>query len=1109
MATPNINEPQPNQSDLIERIQKRLGELTSVTSAFKNRELNEMLRQLSSNRYSIPASTFLELRSDVINQLNEGQDSALETQPPEETQQEQRRGAIPEEVVNRRQRTKKSREDQGPQEVKAQEQLNRQSPRVLRTEQVQQPKSQPMFNEQEVIKQIQLQEQGLRKLASRIQQEQTLRDRKRASKKSQQLRSLQGQYTNTQNELFLNLQDLVQYRQQNYNKLQRDLIDRANTEGLNSSETQAFIAQLKQYGSQLDQYKKRYKQIQPDVPESLVHIAQQEETTRSQRLESAVANRIIKGNLQPGDPRDIEVILRSNNPLEVLGVSEDSDFLTTRQISENYKDILAGLYLSEDPRAGEARQKLTEQTAPFVDALSQEDSSGKIIEKSTYRKLRIEKKEQQEAEQTAKQARSNVAATKNEYADYGLNFSANEWLASRKKEYYERKRKAIRSLPRNIVLTAATATDLYETSPLKAGVDIVAKTRAGNWLGTKIEAGKEKVISFGSGAKSMLQNLDNNIAESVVERTSREVTIRKYHPRKRGYKLGRTSTVTTSVKDNYQKRKEKEQSVKTWMAVKALYAMTIGRVINTVKTAVRAARDVAYTKTGMKFLKNRTSALSSKISTKFWGGTGGKTVLFAQRGLNGLRAVGRAIPSGLAFSAVTGLVLAASGLGLPAVPIIGMGALASLAKIGADTLSSKVPSSIKLIYNLQEKFGVFNTQKYIMDVGMLEDAMLDGRNMIYGSRGRLTSLLRSWNGGMYGMGIGAIIGGILGSPLIGAAIGLPAGLAVKYALDRSMNNILANLATKPWFQTLSKMPFLEAVGLMRSIPWFNYHIDGFRKDFGKHLSKEWLVWKNPLVAIGNLAHLGLTAHSAFALAGWARAAMASLTTAQRIGAGLGAVAGSLAAIYIFGLPIGAGVIIGGSVGAMIGGALGTFIPIPFVGTTIGMIVGSFLGTTIGGFIDKLLGKVNVLEQLLGAFSGIKGILDFLKALSERFDPMGAFGLALTVIFSLSYLSQIQLDEVHYDNSKTDTQASGSSSSTSQISPILGENVESQTVDCLKEANKTIINPKTDTVIKILLENGSYQIHTNSYKFINILQPRTKIEVQGTLIKGELIGTCKN
>lgn len=1092
MATP-IPNTQPNQDNQIENIRKRLEELADVPLLFKERELNDIQNQLQSIRYSMPKE-YLNLRNSLLNQFGRDEEQEDKVEPTQE--KEEVKIASPEELEPKQQKKTNTEEKEQKRKETQQEVF---IPNIqTRQNNIQEATTQ--FDDSALVRQIQLQESELRKMANKLNAPSPSRGKK------QDVRALQKKYDQLQQELFLNLQNMVDTRQQNYYNLQKGLISIANREGLQSQRTQEYLSQIQNYSNELDYFMRRYEQMKPNVSQGLVKEFNYTPEKRSDRLESAVASRIIKGNLKEGDPGDIDTILKSNDPLEVLGISENSDSLNVTELSDNYKDILTGLYISDDPRADEARQKLIQEVSPFIDALSQDDTRDRIIEKANYRKLRVKKTEKREKESQAKLTKANVAAARNEYADYDLNFSINNWVEDRKKDYYQKKREALKNLP---VRTAVAIEGAYESkamTPLRSGVAYAGKTRLGNWINTKISSGRNNAQGIGAKAKGMIKKLDNSVAEAIINKTNREVTIQSYTPRKRGYRLGRELSYTTSVRENYQKRREKKKGSSSLMALRTLYDMTIGRVVHTVKQVVSAAKDIAYTKTGLKALNNQSRALGSRISTKFWGGRMGKALITAQRGLNGLRALGRALPSGLSSSAMMGLALAVSGAGLPALPIIVAGAGGVGAKLLSDTLASKTPHFWKPIANLQQKYGYLNSSQFHREMNFVP-----GKDIINGSRGRLSSLLRSYNWGMYGMGIGSLIGAFLGNAALGAVIGTGAGLLTRYAIDRSANNILAKLGEKTWFTTLSRMPLFESIGLIQSIPWLNYQIDGFRKDFGNQLSKEWLVWKNPLLALGNLTNLGITTHSLYSIGAWASRVQGFSFARAGIGGGLGMLVGAIVLPYL-GIPIGVGFVVGGTVGAVVGGAVGTFIPIPGIGTISGSFVGSLLGGTIGGFIDKLLGKVNVLEQLFGALSGIKGILDFIKALSERFDPMGALGLTLTLMFSLTYLAQMQFDEVHYDNSKIETQAAGGNSSAQDpkpVKPVLGEETKSETIDCLEQSDKTIINPATDIVTEISLDGKYYNISTNSYNFINILKPRRGIERQGTMVEGELVGTCRN
>jgi hypothetical protein len=314
------------------------------------------------------------------------------------------------------------------------------------------------------------------------------------------------------------------------------------------------------------------------------------------------------------------------------------------------------------------------------------------------------------------------------------------------------------------------------------------------------------------------------------------------------------------------------------------------------------------------------------------------------------------------------------------------------------------------------------------------------------------------------------------------------------------------MASNPWQNAIFR------------IPWVNSQIDLLKHNSGE-LLRQWTPWKNPFTAVGNFARLGLNVSNAFSLFNWASKAGVVLSSpgvllGGALGIGLG-----IATASVLGLPIGAGIFIGGAVGGIIGGVIGSFFT-P-IGTYIGVTVGSWLGSTIGGFLDKIFGKINSFEAmfkaLFGALNLFKGIMDLIDSMGKKFDPATVFGFTLTIVFGFGLIAEAAEQYKRADLAQVDTTTSAqaevegistgpadsSSSSDSSSTGTTGP----KTIDCLNTISLRVQNPTYSKVTSIKEDRGVYEISTSDYIFTNITDPADSIELNGSLLKGKIVGYC--
>ncbi len=830
-----------------------------------------------------------------------------------------------------------------------------------------------------------------------------------------------------------------------------------------------------------------------DVPISL---------TRSEKLKREVLEEIdtVTGSMQK---RAIRRILSETNPLKALDLN-DAETLTPAEINQRYKNLLATLYNSDDPNADRAIRTLQYRVDKFIDTINDTDDTQKIRDQaSEITALNRERG----AEENKKLYR--LASDQN-WEDFSMSFRTSEIIEGMRKKYYERRKEAVVTLSAKTLLPAAEWTSagfgklktgtrqgarrVYGSrlfAPVRFGVDKWSSSRFGGWVNQKP-----------GQIRTFFSNVDQGFANFITNKVNINVSFGDYEKRKRGFNTRFSLRNRTSTREEYERRKKKSKSrSQTLLALRGLYEVTVGRAVNAIKNAVSFAKDAAYTYTGMKRL--------SRMKTAMWNGRVGKSFVLARRGYNGLTAGARAVGSGARIGVISGLVGAAIGLGPAAIPVAGaMTLLGTANQLLSDTLASRSPSPFKFIARFQSKYGYLGTKHYLNSVRMEGPAVATFR----GPRHWISSASRSLNAGFYGMGIGTLIGTALGNPLLGAAIGFGTAYSGRLILDRVTNNIVAKAMENQWMARLASMPFFESVGLLSSIPWISNQMKFLSNLDIKGLVGEWVNFRKPLHMLANLGTALDSLHNVKMLLSFSGVSTRLLMGTSALGAGLGLII----ATQVLGLSLTTGVVAGAMVGGIIGVAIGSAFLGP-IGTILFSTIGSTLGAIFGSWIDKLTGQINVGNQLFGLLSFLKSILDFLKSISGKFDPMAAFGLTLSIIFSVGYLSEIKFSEVYNDSSKT-TQSHQVTAQKSIENPtqamVLGidekadNSYEKVTINCLENSEYAIYNPNKSTITSIEKINNYYTIETEHNIFINITKPARNLETYGSISKTSLVGTCK-
>jgi len=897
---------------------------------------------------------------------------------------------------------------------------------------------------------------------------------------------------------------------------------------------QAELDKLRTLAEQASKDEKEYESLKILTNSDVKSLLQETPRTRYDNYNAEILqDKTWQGVI---DKSEINKMNRSNNPLDALGI-DTNNVLTKAEVEKAYKDKVKALYLSDDPEAKQALSRLDRDFKNFIDQVDDKDTTAQIKQKADFRYRKLSRAQAIGMREMAKYASENT------YTGIGKKweFSLRDWSKEKQDEYYRRKGQAAGSLLTGGVMLAAGAIDktlpdylrkrgikgvtadiargagratkrtairMYSSkfNPVRVPINKWNQSRTGKWVNSRPKA-----------AFNIMKKLDQKTAGFIVNRGNINVTFSKYVPNKRGWRVNLSRNTafvnkrSTNTLQRYNERKSERKrrgGIQTLVALKALYDVTIGRFFNAARNVARIAGDTVYTKTGLKAFNNQRKILTSKISTKFWSGAGGKTVINAQRALNGVRAVMRAIPAGLQSSAITaGIMFLLPGGQISPLIVALAGVTGMSAQVVKDTLTSTRPSAVGFIRNFQAKYGTI--QRYGVTGGSIGPAPL-GQDMRNGITRRL-SIARAINPIFVGAGIGTLIGALLGNPALGMFIGGATTGALSLARDEITNRLWASAANRPWMQILAKMPFLEAQGLITAIPWMNRQWNYIKSGQFGALANEWTLWKNPFTTVSNFLHGGMSIHSVKVMWSWASTSVkfAGAMRAASIGMGIGTVVGAGVAL-IFGLPLGAGLVVGGFIGGIVGTVIGSFWgPI---GVYIGSFVGSFLGSTIGAFIDNLLGKANTVENMLKALFGtlnlIKGFMDLINSLGKKFDPTTMFGIVLTLVFGLATLAEMAEQYSNADlgfstgNSATASSTTGEGSKTAQVQ---GANLE--VYDCKTTRANKLTNPSTSIVTSIQEKNGIYSVKTKESTFVNLYKLNSGMELNGTIFKGKIVGYC--
>ncbi|MBN1331673.1 hypothetical protein JW978_02180 [Candidatus Dojkabacteria bacterium] len=845
------------------------------------------------------------------------------------------------------------------------------------------------------------------------------------------------------------------------------------------------------------------------------------ETIKPQSNSELIERDLIQGGFDFAadlSKEDVRKIARErSNPYDVIGINKDK--ATPQNLKAAYSTTLARLAKSDDPNAAAAIKNL-QSTYGLLNSVSNEMTQDQVREMADKMLLERAKARAAATRKELKQGK-NIWEQKIEKKE---KVNIRDWYSNRKKDYESRKGQYYRTglgyLPRKagqgtmfLGKQAGRGVGAIGRAGRKGVAGIgrsiatsrivqwTGKTRLGRWT---FEKGRQISI-LPRRLRNGLARIDESIGDRISRKLDRDVKYKRYQPQRKafsglGIKRLYNDLGTINLKKKYEERKSKSKS-KTLLAVGVGAKAYLGKILNTLNNVRRIVQNGAYTMSGLKTLNNGAKALSNSITntkTRIMGGVVGKGLIGAQRALNGVRALARATGSGLRYGAIgAGLALAMGG-GTPAIlaaAALSGGAGAAL-KLTTDTLNSTKLSPFGRIADFQKAHGVLGKEMRLQQ-GLSASRSLTTRGYTFA---------RSLNTGFYGFAGGAAIAALLGaSPLVALAAGATAGgaaLGARYLTGRLAVNASAKIATSSTLMALGKLPFMELVGLATAAPWINSQLSAMRAQGLDYFSANWSPthlksWLNYLKGaelgfnVGGI-YGGISAMAAIQGINLGAAALGTLS-----GAGIG-----IAIAYATGTPIGTFMVAGGIIGGITGGFIGTIIGTPLFGVALGSVI-SYIGSQIGAAIDKLLGNVDVLKNVLAGLSLMKTLYDFVDTLTKKFDPTAAFGLAFALVMMGTTLVDLGFDKI------PDNQSTRPSQSVAQAAPasrIKGETIEIITLDCETDSDHKLYNPKTSEVTQILKTGEIYEIHTNDAIFKNITKP-ARIEKYATLGNGVFVGSC--
>ncbi len=852
----------------------------------------------------------------------------------------------------------------------------------------------------------------------------------------------------------------------------------------------------------------------------------------------------------PMSKKTVERMLEKHDPLEMLGIDQDSE-VSIDEIKNKYDAQVSRLLHTPSPQARRALQRLEHAFTPILEShsLTSQTSKASKLEGDNLKyllKLKQRDLEQEAAEYNKRKIRDTgipVSKHPNEWRNIKQALPKEFTSKLSRKHMYEqdmrRRRQALEAMGTGALLVAA--------SPAIITGSLLERTSAGRAVKRKVKhsitVAKETVSAkYDAVGRSILKRLDIEIEEPDRRPTrinSAGVADPMYKQRKRK----RSTILRKYIEKRKRQGKKGTHGFNPLTLGKVLWEVYIQPKIDFIKDVAHSVKEAAATYSGYRKLMRTKDAIGGKIATvktKFWGGKLGKGLVRINQGINGVKALARASVSGLKAGGAT-LITASiltGGLTTPAILVAGgAGLVGTGAKLISDTLNSRVLHPIGRVAEFQKRFGI---AKYLNEDGQLIQKFVP--------RSKLLMFSNSINSTFYGMAIGTALSTIIPGlgPVAGMLIGGGAGFAAKFGSQYAMNKVIERLGALSGETTLGKFititsgtPIFSVASIATSIPWIDSQIQGIRKYGLKFIQDQWFSFSfkdlSILKSTLNWVNLLNTISSSWSIGSWAAGAGLSATALG--GMALGGVTGFVVGAAIassLGMTVATGAVIGAALGTVVGGVIGsTFGPI---GTFIGSFVGSTAGTLLGSVYDTIKSKLGELDALgstlsaiLGALSLFKGIWDFFKTLSEKFNPGGVLSFALTLIFGLPLLmkmtNSVTENTGSQNNQNTSQQAQISSNEAIALignldnkeiafqnnltNNIAGKYSNRTIIDCAETENKKIINPKTSLVTKITYKNGLYFVQTEDYIFNNILQINKTLETYATATKGEIIGTCNN
>ncbi len=882
-----------------------------------------------------------------------------------------------------------------------------------------------------------------------------------------------------------------------------------------------------------------------------------------------IKRKMISTNLPRKDvsfDHHVDRILKGRTIEEILGI--DTKDLNADQIITRYEEITADLLRTQGSKAREAQKKIQKVFAPIVDYIEDNPDTNihDLVSQQKLKEITADyNRRQLEKVRKGRREYYKHPTWRDAYRQIPKELKKKLTLEHMQREDMKRRKQVLRAMatagkvPLGLAGSGGYAVGKFFGSKALSGAKTTGrwvdrKVLESNPVGRKLKSGSKRVgrgirgfgrniRGFGQWTVSSYDQMSEKILNSRV--ISREF---KQHDRVKSYdSIGAFKLRTNKKKSilaHYQKLREKKGKKKTrlnpFTLLKAAWDVVVQPQIDRIKGIFHTAKEFVATYSGFRRAMRIKNAIGDKITgvkTNLMGGRVGRTLIRANRALNGARAVLRATQNGFKTGGLT-LATGAILTGGFSAPVVALGAMSGLAgfgsKIVSDTLNSKVVSPIKWVADQQQRFGI---AKYIdIETGKFTQNFIP--------KSKLLMISNSINSAIYGANIGYLAGILIPglNPLVGATLGAVSFGGAKFGSQWIVNKILmklSNVSSESWLgrfiNVAGTMPVFSAGSLMTSIPWIDSQIRGIRAGGFDFIKDQYFNFSFNDFQILNTALNWLsginTIQSAWSLGSWAIGATGVASRAfGAIGAGMiaGGITGSLIAGAL-GLSVGTGAIIGGMVGGVIGGVLlGSIIPVwgHFIGSWIGSTIGKLVGSVIDTILDKakdidVLGQA--LSTLFGALSFFKGIFDFFRTLTEKFDASKSISFALTLLFGLPVLTKIidsnsiltnSPDDLSQESEQVDSIDLNSKPNlvfaNNNNSLVQGESSTKQIIDCLKTKNHKIYNPKRSIITKIQKEKttNTYTIHTKNFIFKNIYNINLNLEKYSTINSQILIGDCK-